>query len=264
MTSNLKISTVQTLLDWEDSTKNLARFEVLVDSIAETDVIVLPEMFTTGFSMAVTRLAEPVNGPTAQWMRAKATAKQVVVMGSVITEDGGFYYNRLYVAMPDGRILHYNKRHLFTLAGEEKFFKAGHGKIIVEHKGWKINPMVCYDLRFPVWSRNSRNHAGFEYDVLVYVANWPEKRVQAWKTLLPARAIENQSYVVGVNRIGNDGNDIYHSGDSAIYDFKGDKLTETEAGEDRIETIVLNRQELDVYRRAYPFLADADKFAIED
>jgi predicted amidohydrolase len=213
--------------------------------------------------MGVTHLAEPNAGPSAQWMLAQAKAKNALVMGSIITEDGGRYYNRLYIAMPTGELHHYNKRHLFTLAEEDKFFSAGKGKQIVEYKGWKISPMVCYDLRFPIWSRNIKNHAGYEYDVLVYVANWPEKRSHAWKSLLPARAIENQAYVVGTNRIGTDVNDIYCSGDSAVYDFKGEALFTAEPGVECIQTAELNRHDLVAFRRTYAFLSDADKFSIE-
>lgn len=260
----LKVTTIQTNLVWEDAAANIANFEKLIGTVAHTDVIILPETFTTGFSMGVTHISEPNAGPSAQWMLKQAKAKNAVIMGSIVTEDGGRYYNRLYIALPDGKLIHYNKRHLFTLSDEDKYFTAGRGKQIFEYKGWKINPLVCYDLRFPVWSRNIKNHAGYEYDVLVYVANWPERRNHAWKSLLPARAIENQAYTIGVNRIGNDNKDIYCSGDSAVYNFKGDALFTADAGAESVQTTELNYHDLVAFRRAYAFLADADRFAIED
>lgn len=260
--SNLSITTIQTALFWEDTDKNLNHFSGLIAGIEATDIIVLPEMFTTGFSMNPEKLAKPVGSNGADWMLETAAAKQAVVLGSIITEDSGKYYNRLYVAFPDGSLLSYNKRHLFSLAGEEKHYTAGAEKLIFEYKGWKICPMVCYDLRFPVWSRNRKTEAGVDYDVLIYVANWPERRSHAWKSLLPARAIENQAYVVGLNRIGDDGNGIHHSGDSGIYDFKGDLLSYTQADEERVETVELNRHDMEVFRRAYAFLNDADQFSI--
>lgn len=259
---NIRVTTIQTSLVWEDAAQNRANFERLINSAAETDIIVLPEMFTTGFSMEPSKLAEPAFGPSVDWMKGIAAAKNAVVIGSIMTMDNDNYYNRLYVALPNGEVLQYNKRHLFSLAGEDKYYTAGGEKIIFEYKGWKICPMVCYDLRFPVWSRNRKTEHGFDYDLLIYVANWPERRSYAWKSLLVARAIENQSYVIGLNRIGDDGNAIYHSGDSAVIDFKGDKLSTTEAGQESVETVELNYHDMMVFRRAYAFLSDADSFNI--
>lgn len=259
---DLKITTIQANLTWENRETNLSRLKQLIHAVGDTDVIVLPEMFTTGFSMQPNALAEQANGPTVDWLKRIAAAKNAVVMGSVMTADKGQYYNRLNIALPDGNLLSYDKRHLFSLAGEDKHYTAGTEKLIFEYKGWKLCPMICYDLRFPVWSRNRKTEASFDYDVLIYVANWPERRNHAWKSLLPARAIENQAYVVGVNRIGDDGNGIYHSGDTAVYDFKGDKLSMTDAGKEQVETISLNRHDMEVFRRAYAFLSDADEFTL--
>ncbi len=261
-TENLKITTIQTTLVWEDVDANLAHFQGLINTVADTDIIVLPEMFTTGFSMDAERLGKLSGKKATDWMLQISSAKNAAVLGSMITEDEGKYYNRLYVAFPDGCLQKYDKRHLFSLANEDKHYTAGIDKLIFEYKGWKICPLVCYDLRFPVWSRNRKTETGFDYDVLLYVANWPERRAYAWKALLPARAIENQSYVVGVNRIGDDGNGIYHSGDTVVYDFKADKLSATESGKESVETVELNRHDMEVFRRAYAFLSDADQFSI--
>lgn len=259
----LKVTTVQTSLFWEDVAKNLAHFSALVKDVEGTDIIILPEMFTTGFSMQAEDLAKQNAGVVSDWLKQLAAEKKAVVMGSTITEDAGKYYNRLHVALPDGQLLHYNKRHLFSLSDEHKHYTGGTEKLIFEYKGWKICPLVCYDLRFPVWSRNRKTEAGYDYDLLIYVANWPERRNHAWKSLLPARAIENQAYVAGVNRIGDDGGNIHHSGDTAVYDFKGELLSTTKPEEEKVETVELNRHDLDAFRRAYAFVADGDNFEIK-
>lgn len=259
----LKVTTIQTILFWEDRAANLAHFETLINGVGETDVIILPEMFTTGFSMQSTAMAEVANGPVVDWMKDLSAAKNAVLMGSMMTGENGKFYNRLYVTLPNGTVYQYDKRHLFSLAGEDKHYTQGSSKLIFEYKGWRVCPLVCYDLRFPVFSRNRKTEAGFDYDLLIYVANWPERRSHAWNSLLPARAIENQSYTVGVNRIGDDGTGIHYSGDTAVFDYKGDKLSTTQPERETVETIELNYHDMEVFRRAYAFLSDADEFAMK-
>jgi len=233
-----------------------------------THVIILPEMFSTGFSMKPELLAEKMDGPTVSWMKKKAREKKVIITGSIIVEEEGQYYNRLIWMQPDGRYGHYDKRHLFAYAEEDKHYSPGSKRLIASVNGWKINLLVCYDLRFPVWSRQARNpisgngdENAFEYDVLVYVANWPEKRSMAWKTLLQARAIENQCYVIGVNRTGKDGNGIDHAGDSMVIDPLGEILYHKKDQEETF-TITLEKDHLEKIRNRFPFLRDADDFTI--
>jgi predicted amidohydrolase len=203
--------------------------------------------------------AEEMNGETLHWLKERAKEKNCVITGSIIIHENGNFYNRLIWMRPDGTFEHYDKRHLFGLADEEKTYSPGTKKIIVEINGWKICPLICYDLRFPVWSRRTKKE---DYDLLLYVANWPDRRVQAWRQLLIARAIENQCYVAGVNRIGNDGNAVHHSGYSAAIDFKGDQLSKTEPGKESVETISINKDSLLEFREKFPFAADADEFRI--
>jgi omega-amidase len=269
---DLKITIIQSNLHWENKALNLNMFSQKIASIQEaTDIIVLPEMFTTGFSMKPQQFAETMQGETVAWMLEQAEKKGCVVTGSFICEENGCFYNRLIWAKADGTYLHYDKRHLFRMANEDDHYTAGRTKIIVELKGWKICPLICYDLRFPVWSRNTsfsskanaKENVNYEYDLLIYVANWPEVRSYPWKTLLLARAMENQCYVVGVNRVGDDGNAIYHSGDSAVVNAKGQVVSNTKANEEAIETISLHYAELDAFRKAFPAMLDADSFEIK-
>ncbi len=257
MSTHLRVTLVQTELAWQDPAANrhrlAAHFRGLV---GHTDLVVLPEMFSTGFSMAAAELAEDMDGPTVDWMREEAAALGCVIAGSLIIRDGGRCYNRLVWARPDGSLEHYDKRHLFRLAGEQDHYAAGSRRLVVTLKGWRVCPMVCYDLRFPVWSR-SRG----DYDLLLYVANWPQRRALAWSTLLRARAIENQSYVVGVNRIGKDGNGTAYAGDSVALDFLGQPLS-SEGGGDRVETAVLDLESLRAYRESFPVHLDADRFEL--
>ncbi len=271
--STLTITTIQTNLHWEDKTANLRMLEEKINGIQEkTEIVILPEMFSTGFSMQPKRLAEKMNGESISWMERIAAAKKIILTGSLIIEEEGKYYNRLVWMLPNGQFGIYDKRHLFAFAGEDKKFTPGTKRLIASVKGWKINLLVCYDLRFPVWSRqtspptplSSRKGAGseVEFDVLIYVANWPERRIHAWKTLLQARAIENQSFVIGVNRVGKDGNDFYHSGETMIVDAMGEVLY-TKAREEDIFTITLEKNKLEEVRNKLPFLRDADDFFIE-
>jgi predicted amidohydrolase len=256
---DLKVTIIQTNLHWENKEKNLQLFskKIAANTVA-TDVIVLPEMFTTGFSMSPEKFAESMSGETMSWIKEKAKEKNCVITGSFIVEENGNYFNRLVLVKPDGTYSYYDKRHLFRMADEHRHYDFGKNKLVVEINGWKICPLICYDLRFPVWSRNIKS----EYDVLIYVANWPERRSHHWKTLLLARAIENQSYVIGVNRIGNDGNAISHSGDSAVINPRGEIISTTKANEESVETVKLNYAELVEYRKTFPAALDADNFKI--
>lgn len=272
--SHLTFTLIQTNLHWEDKAANLQMLEEKINSIQHpTQIIVLPEMFNTCFSMKPEEFAESMNGPTVEWMKRIANEKRVILTGSVMisqaAEDGSTqYFNRIIWMLPNGQHGVYDKRHLFAYADEDKHYSAGTKRLIASVNGWKINLMVCYDLRFPVWARQtpsqpppSGEELAAEYDVLIYVANWPERRVHAWKTLLNARAIENQCYVIGVNRTGNDGNEIYYSGSSMVIDAMGEVLYEKEHGED-VFTITLSKEKLEEIRHKLPFLKDGDAFSI--
>jgi omega-amidase len=252
---NLRVTLIQSILHWEDISANLEMFSQKISTIGETDLIILPETFSTGFSMNP-KFAEEQNGLSVEWMKKMAAEKNCVITGSLMIKERGKYFNRLYWVKPDGEFYTYDKRHLFILSDEPKFFTAGKERLIVELNGWKICPLICYDLRFPVWARNRD-----EYDVLLYVANWPERRAQAWKYLLIARAIENQCYTIGLSRVGNDGNDIYHSGDSMVLDPLGNVLYHKHH-EENITTLELNYEELQKAREQLPFLKDADDFIL--
>ncbi len=262
--SDLKVTLIQAQLQWEDIAANLRMFDEKINAIPErTEVIILPEMFSTGFSMQSEKLAETMDGSAVQWMKKKAAEKNVIITGSLIISEDGRYLNRLIWMQPNGVYGIYDKRHLFGYAGEHEHYLPGDKRLIAQVKGWKINLTVCYDLRFPVWARNAfvPETGAPAYDVLINVANWPERRNVAWKTLLQARAIENQSYVIGVNRVGNDGNEIYHSGDSSIIDAMGTIIYQKNHDED-IFTYTLQRSHLDEVRGKLPFLKDADKFQV--
>lgn len=266
---SLTFTIIQTALFWEDIDANLQMFEQKINSIpTKTEVVVLPEMFSTGFSMHPKSLAEKMDGKAITWMREMAIKRKIIVTGSLMIEDAGNYYNRLIWMLPNGQFGYYDKRHLFTYAKENEHYTAGNKRLIAQVKGFKINLQICYDLRFPVWARQTplqENDAagddGAEYDILLYVANWPERRNTAWKTLLAARSIENQCYVIGVNRIGNDGNNIYHSGDSMVLNALGETLYHKAHDED-IFTITLEKKPLQEIRKNLPFLKDADRFQI--
>jgi len=262
--STLNITIIQANLHWEDKAANLKMFEEKINSIKEkAEVVILPEMFSTGFSMNPKQLAEKMDGPSVEWMKKLAATKKIIIAGSLIIEDGGNYYNRLVWMLPNGQYGYYDKRHLFAYATEDEHYSAGNKRLIASVKGWKINLLVCYDLRFPVWARQTNDDSGNpEYDLLVYVANWPERRVHAWKTLLQARAIENQCFVVGVNRVGEDGNGHRYSGESMIVDPMGEVLG-TKVNEEAIITMTLDKSKLEEVRKKLPFLKDADEFHIE-
>ena len=275
--STITITIIQTKLQWEDKAANLHMLREKIFSIQEkTEIVVLPEMFSTGFSMKPETLAESMDGDTVNWMKEIAAERKIILTGSVIIKEsmpgtqGDHFYNRLIWMLPNGQYGFYDKRHRFAYAGEDDHYTAGTKRLIASVKGWKVNLQVCYDLRFPVWARQSprvtpgqgaAEQASLEYDLLIYVANWPERRSIAWKTLLQARAIENQCYVVGVNRVGNDGNNIHHSGDSMIVDPLGEILYHKKDDED-IFTLTINKEHLQTIREKFPFWRDADDFTI--
>jgi len=260
--STLTISLIQPDLAWEDKQANLDLFSEKIRGIGvPTEIVVLPEMFSTGFSMNAEALAETMDGPTVEWMRGISAAYRVILTGSMIIKENNKIFNRLLWVMPNGQTGHYDKRHLFSFAGEDNHFSPGNKRLIASVKGWKINLQVCYDLRFPIWARQQVNDKKPEYDILINVANWPEKRSHAWKTLLCARAIENQCYCIGVNRVGTDGNGIDYSGDSLLAGPLGEVMYHCNGKED-VFTITLNKQELEGARKKFPFLMDADQFRI--
>lgn len=264
--TDLHVSLVQSPLHWESIDSNLDMFSHKLDAIKEAaDLIVLPEMFSTGFTMNAKNVAEEMDGKSMQWLVKKAKERNCVITGSLVIHDNGHYYNRMIWMRPDGTFEHYDKRHLFRMANEHEHYTAGKQRITLQLKGWKVCPLVCYDLRFPVWSRNSFFGTAWDtaYDVLIYVANWPARRSHAWKTLLLARAIENQCYVIGVNRVGRDGKDIDYSGDSAAINAKGEIISHIRPNEDCIETVVLSWKELEEFRKAFPVGMDADHFEIK-
>jgi predicted amidohydrolase len=290
--STLTITTIQCDLHWENKAANLQQFEKKIRQLQQrTEVVILPEMFSTGFSMNAKELAEKMDGPTIAWMKKLSAERKIIITGSLIIEEDEHYYNRLVWMLPNGEYGFYDKRHLFAYGEEDQYYTPGHKRLIASVKGWKINLLVCYDLRFPVWSRqkpaagsladivasemeardlpmappeepgSSQTDQTPEYDVLVYVANWPQQRNHAWKTLLQARAIENQCYVVGVNRIGRDGVGQHYSGDSMVVDAMG-AVVHTKAHEEDVFTITLQKESLEDVRKKLPFLKDADRFII--
>ncbi|MBC2713490.1 MAG: amidohydrolase [Desulfosarcina sp.] len=252
---DLKIALIQSELVWEDHDANLCRFHEKIGLVqAGVHLIVLPEMFSTGFSMNAARLTQRMDGPAVSWMRDRSRETQADIAGSLIIEEKDHFYNRLIWAKPDGTLYWYDKKHLFRYAGEEKIYTPGDGHLLVVCHGWKIRPFVCYDLRFPIWTRNLDN----AYDAAIFVANWPERRAQHWKALLKARAIENQCYVAGVNRVGVDGNGHCYSGDTCIIDPMG-RIVAGMSHKEAIITEILSAEALESYRKEFPAWLDADK-----
>ncbi|MEM7185038.1 MAG: amidohydrolase [Bacteroidota bacterium] len=255
----LAITIVQSHLHWENPEANRAHFTSLIEGLqTSTDLIVLPEMFTTGFTMNAAPLAESDDGPTLRWMQQIATQHDCAVTGSVIIKTDGNYYNRLYFVHPDQSIERYDKRHTFTLAKEHEIYTAGIQQLVVDYRGWKLLPLICYDLRFPVWARNT-----MDYDLLLYVANWPKVRVSAWDALLKARAIENMCYCVGVNRVGLDGNGYEYTGHSAVYDVLGTLISSSELEQEFVETVQLSKDHINTNRSKLQFLQDRDSFTLD-
>ncbi len=258
MEYQLTLTALQTNLFWEDKQKNLDQLSNQLAQLPQTDLIILPEMFTTGFTMRAKEFAEAMEGSTVQWMRGHAKKNNAAIAGSTIIKEGEKRYNRFLFVLPNGDIHYYDKRHTFTLAGEHKAYATGQNDGLLHYKGWKICLRVCYDLRFPVWARNTS-----DYDVLIYTANWPHKRIDAWDTLLKARAIENMSYCVGVNRIGTDGSDLYYPGHTAIFDYMGEKVGETKQEQQDYTSVQLNREKMLLARKKLNFLNDRDRFIIQ-
>ena len=258
--NTLHVAIIQADLVWENPNQNRENFTKKIEEITQdVDLIVLPEMFTSGFTMTPEHIAETEEGETIIWMKKMAFQKQAAIVGSVAIKDNNHYYNRLFFVHPNGLVDTYDKKHTFTLAGEDKVYKRGNSKVIVNYKGFKIQPLICYDLRFPVWSRIAKE----DYNVLIYVANWPKIRVHAWNTLLQARAIENMSYCIGVNRVGLDANNYEYSGHSAVYDALGKKLSNIQPNIEGVEIIVLNKKHIDDVRSKLRFLDDKDNFSLE-
>ena len=256
MQEEQKIAIVQSNLVWENAIQNRINFKAKINTISElVDIIVLPEMFTSGFTMNAKAIAKRMQGETVAWMQDLAKQKQAAIVGSIAILENSKYYNRLLFVTPGGKIKVYNKRHSFSLAGEDKVFTAGTEKVIIDYKGWKICPQICYDLRFPVWSRNIEN-----YDVLLYVANWPKPRINAWSALLKARAIENMSYCIGVNRVGLDANNYEYTGHSEVFDVLGQSISNISANKEQVEIVTLNKAHINRNRTHFGFLNDIDDF----
>jgi len=254
----MKVALVQTSLTWENPSDNRASLENKISSISQyVDLIVMPEMFSSGFTMNPKNVAETMNGETISWLKQMAKSKKAAIAGSLVIEENGNYYNRLLFVFPSGEIQYYDKRHLFTLAGEDQYYAAGNAKLLVEYNGFRICPLICYDLRFPVFSRNTE-----DYDLLIYVANWPKPRVNAWDILLKARAVENMSYVIGVNRVGEDGNKHEYVGHSQAVDFLGNYIQEPQETEG-IFVVELDKEKLLETRKKLAFLNDKDQFELK-
>jgi len=255
---DLKITLVQTSLYWGDAEANLRHFDNLLRDVEVTDLIILPEMFNTGFITEPGPVAETMDGRTMGWMKEKACTTGAAVTGSLIIKEDGKFYNRLIFMLPDGSYEQYNKRHLFSMAGEHLRFAPGVQQTIIEYKGWKIRPLICYDLRFPVWCKNTWQEGEYGYDLLLCVANWPEVRSHAWKLFLQSRAIENIAFVAAVNRVGNDGRGQPHSGDSGVVDPKGHLISNFEPHQEAIKSFILSKKELNDFRAAFNVGADWD------
>lgn len=253
----MKTALIQTHLIWENPEANRNLFEDKINSISDTiELIVLPEMFTSGFTMNPSTVAETMEGKTISWLRDMAKSKNCAITGSLVIQENGNFYNRMVFVFPTGEVQHYDKRHLFTLAGEEKVYTAGTDKLILEYKGWRICPLVCYDLRFPVFSRNIEN-----YDLLIYVASWPQPRINAWDILLKARAVENLSYTIGVNRVGKDQNNLEYNGHSQVVDELGNHVLSPQEN-DEIFIVELDKNKMLETRNRLNFLNDKDNFQL--
>lgn len=256
--TQLRLSLLQASLAWHDPAANCATFEALARDAGESDLLILPEMFTTGFTMAPQDAAEPLDGPSIAWMRALAAKHDSGVCGSLALRDGDHFVNRFVFVHPDGRLDSYDKRHLFALAGEDRAYRGGAERVVIDYRGWRIVPQICYDLRFPVWHRYAQG-----CDLMIFVANWPAPRIDAWSTLLKARAIENQCFVAGVNRVGRDENDKRYPGASALFGPGGETLLA--AGDVTTAlTAVVDRDALDRQRERLPFFRDADTFELTE
>jgi len=272
---DLSVTIIQSSLHWENIEDNLKLFSDKIHAISDsTDLIILPEMFSTGFTMNSSNLAEEMGGPTMKWMCEHAKEKNAVITGSTIIHENGNYFNRLIWMRPNGTYELYDKRHLFRMMNENNYYSAGSNRMVVELNGWRICPLICYDLRFPVWCRNtspstpskggeSQHISRNDYDCLIFIANWPAARSEAWKALLLGRAHENQAYVAGVNRVGEDGNKIKFSGDSVVINPKGTTIAKISSNEEGAETVTLSYSELADFREKFPLAMDADEFELK-
>ncbi len=261
---DLKVAFIQTDISWEDKKRNLKRFDEHLEKINnQVDLILLPEMYNTGFSINPEAFAEEMTGQGVVYLQETSKAFDAVVMGSLLIRTGLGFVNRLVCAHPGGKLEIYDKRHLFRLSEEYRIINGGNAKLVVDVKGWKIRPLVCYDLRFPVWSKNLYADNMYEYDVLVYLANWPSSRSNVWKTLLAARGMENQVYCIGVNRVGKDGHGMSHSGDSMAVDAKGNIISSIPEGEESVNLLTLSKQDLELFRESFTLGMDWDRFRIE-
>ena len=259
MQDRLKIAIIQSDLIWEQPEKNRSYFTKIIKQLkAPKDLIILPEMFTSGFTMQPERVYESMNGNTITWMKQMAQVHKAAICGSLVIKENNNFFNRFVFVTSNGHVEYYNKRHTFSLAGEHKAYTSGNSRLIINYKGWKIMPQICYDLRFPVWSRNV-----YGYDLLIYVANWPTPRINAWDALLKARAIENMSYCIGVNRIGLDNNKHKYPGHSAIYNGLGDQITQNISNLEHTEIVVLEKPHLEAIRHRFKFLNDQDDFILK-
>jgi len=258
MQNELKITSLQVDIAWEHPEANIYKYTEMINSISsDVDLVVLPEMFTTGFSMNPSICAEAMDGKSVAWMQEIASQKQIAIMGTLAIKENKTYYNRLVFVHPSGKIETNNKRHLFSYGGEGKVYSAGKEQLVIDYKGWKICPMICYDLRFPVWTRNTN-----DYDVLIFMANWPKPRINAWDTLLKARAIENMCYTIGVNRIGADGNQLEYIGHTQSIDMLGTVISDSVENKEMVIESTLNNEELITTRNKFQFLNDRDSFDI--
>ena len=257
MKSELKISLLQAKIIWQDKKKNLSHFEKLIQPISETDIILLPEMFNTAFCPKAVHLAENMNGITIDWMRKITQQKKCAISGTLMIQESDKVYNRLIWISKEGDVTTYDKRHLFSLIKEEKTLTKGNDRLIVKLNGWKICPLICYDLRFPVFSRNN-----IDYDVLIYLANWPVKRIDAWDTLLEARSIENQCYTIGVNRVGFDGNGVHFNGHTKVFDAFGKEILSARKNQEELLQVKISLNDLKLKRRQMNFLQDRDNFTL--
>lgn len=261
---DLTISIIQTALHWEDKDANYEMFENYISRINEdVELIVLPEMFNTGFSMNVEKLAEEQDGPTLEWLRKISMRKGSAVCGSYIVREEDKIFNRFVFVFPDNSFKTYDKRHLFRMGDEHEYFSQGKDRVIIEYKSWKILPQICYDLRFPVWSKNNFIDREYDYDLMIYVANWPKVRNRAWKALLKARAIENQAYAAGINRIGPDGGGKDHSGDSRVIDPLGKNLCKIKAKKEGMKSMRLSFKQLQDYRKSFAVGLDWDRYKVK-
>lgn len=251
---DLTITLIQSNLEWENHNANQNHLENIIENLdANTDLIILPEMFSTGFSMQAQTLSQSMTGETVRWLQEISLRKKVSITGSIIIEENGKYYNRLIWVTPQKKIFTYNKKHLFRYAGEERIYAPGDAHLTLTLKGWRIRPFICYDLRFPIWTRNLNN----AYDLALFVANWPAKRAAHWRLLLAARAVENQCYIAGVNRLGKDGNQLTYSGDSIVVSYEGEILFDAKDKE-VAASIELSSEKLKTYRHEFPAWMDAD------